>query len=405
MNILLLCNKSPYPPREGGPMAMNSVVSGLLEAGHKVKILAVNSEKYNVKEDDIPAEYREKTGIELVDFDLNVYIFPALKSLIKGESYHIRRFISDKMTEKIIEVLKADEYDIVQLETLFMCPYIETIREHSKARIVLRAHNIEHLIWKRIAQKTKFFAKRWYINQLTRTLREYELTAIGKVDGIAAITRKDATFFRANTIAPVIDIPFGVNPEEYEPKFEVNEKPSMFYIGSMNWMPNEEGVKWFIDSILPNVVKRIPDFKWRIAGRSMPEWLTTLNNPNIEIVGEVEDSKQFVRDNDIALIPLRSGSGIRVKIIEALAMGKAVITTDIGAEGIAYTEYENMIVASNNAKLEEGIFRLINNPQAAEELGRNARKLVEHTYDNRKIINRLILFYENIHPKREMTVI
>lgn len=384
---------------------MNSIVTGLLEAGHTVKILAVNSDKYKIAEDDIPADYREKTGIELVQLDLNVYFLPAIKNLIRKKSYHIQRFISKEFDKRLIHILEADSYDIVQLETLYMAPYIDTIREHSKAQIVLRAHNIEHLIWERIAQKTKFFAKRWYINELARTLKKYELDSINKVDGVAAITRKDAAFFRSMAAVPVIDIPFGVNPEDYQPKSEINGIPDFYYIGSMNWMPNEEGVRWFIDNIMEKIVERVPDFKWFIAGRNMPEWLTNLNNPNVEVIGEVDDATEFVRSHDIALIPLQSGSGIRIKIIEAMALGKAVITTDIGAEGIAYTEYENMIVADNKAKLEEGIFRLFNNPQLAEDMGRKARQLVDSTYDNRKIINRLILFYEQINPKTEITVI
>ena len=129
MNILLLCNKSPFPPSEGGPMAMNSIVNGLIEAGHKVKILAVNSEKYHIKEKDIPEAYRKKTGIELVDVDLRIKPIEAFKNLFSDESYHVKRFISPAFTKKLIEVLKKDRYDIVQLEMIYMAPYIETIRE------------------------------------------------------------------------------------------------------------------------------------------------------------------------------------------------------------------------------------------------------------------------------------
>ena len=131
MKILLLCNKSPYPALEGGPMAMNSIVTGLLEAGHQVKILAVNSKKYNVTLEDIPEDYRQKTGIELIDVDLRVRPFKALKNLFSKKSYHVERFISKNFTNRLVEVLQNDTYDVVQLETLFMAPYVETIRQHS----------------------------------------------------------------------------------------------------------------------------------------------------------------------------------------------------------------------------------------------------------------------------------
>ena len=115
MKILLLCNKPPYPALEGGPMAMNSIVTGLLEAGHEVKILAVNSAKYNVSMGDIPEDYRQKTGIELIDVDLRVKPLQAFKNLFTKKSYHVERFISKDFNNRLVEVLKQDIYDVVQL--------------------------------------------------------------------------------------------------------------------------------------------------------------------------------------------------------------------------------------------------------------------------------------------------
>ena len=406
MNILLLCNKSPYPPSEGGPMAMNSIVNGLIEAGHKVKILAVNSEKYHIKEKDIPKAYREKTAIELVDVDLRIKPIDALKNLFSDESYHVQRFISDNFKNKLIEILKKDKYDIVQLEMVYMAPYIETIRENSDAMIVLRAHNVEHLIWDRIAKKTKFPPKKWYINHLVRTLKKYELDVINKVDGIAAITYRDAAYFRGETAVPVIDIPYGVNPDDFKPKFEVKDKPTLYHIGSMNWMPNEEGISWFLNNIWDKLSKREPDLILNLAGRHMPKWLTKLKKKNINVLGEVPDAKEFIRSNDIAIVPLLSGSGIRIKIIESMAMGRTVITTMIGAEGIQYSEYENIIIADSPAKMVEVICKIIKEPKEAQRIGRNARKLVEEVYDNKKIIDRLMIFYDEISKtKKDITYI
>ena len=133
MNILMLCNKSPYPPQEGGPMAMNSIVTGLLNAGHKVKILSFNSEKYHIKKKDIPVSYRDKTGIELIDIDLRIKPIQALKNIIANKSYHVERFISPLFTKKLIETLQKEKFDIVQLEMIYMAPYIKTIRANSNA--------------------------------------------------------------------------------------------------------------------------------------------------------------------------------------------------------------------------------------------------------------------------------
>ena len=377
---------------------MNSIITGLLEAGHQVKILAINSEKYNVKESDIPEEYKRKTGIELIKVDLSVRPMKALFNLFTKKSYHVERFISERFKNKLAQLLEKEHFDVVQLEMLYMTPYVETIRAHSKAMIVLRAHNVEHKIWERIAKETKFFLKRWYINHLAKTLKEYELNALETVDGIAAITRKDAAFFRKYCSKPIIDIPYGVYPEQFTPKYEIEGKPKFYHIGSMNWMPNEEGIRWFIDEILAKTVEKVPNFVYHLAGRNMPEWLTTLDNPHIEVVGEVPDAKEFVAKHDVAIVPLLSGSGIRIKIIESMAMGKTVITTRVGAEGILYDEDGNIIIAENKAKMVEAIRAIDENPQIAVKIGQAARKLVEETYDNRKIIARLLMFYEQIRP-------
>ena len=398
MKILLLCNKPPYPASEGGPMAMNSIITGLLEAGHQVKILAVNSKKFNIKESDIPDEYRKKTGIELIDVDLSIRPLKAFTNLFTRKSYHVERFISKEFRERLIKVLEKEQFDVVQLEMLYMAPYVDDIRAHSKAMIVLRAHNVEHKIWERIAKETKFFIKRLYINHLAKTLKEYELNALETVDGIAAITRKDAAFFRKYCSKPIIDIPFGVYPEEFTPKYEIEGKPKFYHIGSMNWMPNVEGIHWFIDEVLPKTVEKVPNFVYHLAGRNMPEWLTTMKDPHINVIGEVPDAKEFVTHHDVAIVPLLSGSGIRIKIIESMALGKTVITTRVGAEGILYDEEVNIIIAENKAKMVEAIRSLNENPEVAVRIGQAARKLVEETYDNRKIIARLLMFYEQIKP-------
>ena len=405
MNILLLCNKSPYPPSEGGPMAMNSIVTGLIEAGHTVKVMAFNSDKYHVDIESIPEDYRKKTNIEFVNIDLRIKLFEAFKNLFSDESYHVKRFVSDEFNKRLIQVLEKEQFDIVQLEMIYMAPYIETIRKHSKATIVLRAHNVEHKIWERMAKKTVFFAKRWYINHLVRTLKKYEMGILEKVDGIAAITLTDAAYFRRVTVTPIIDLPFGVDIDKFNPVFEVGDTPTFYHIGSMNWMPNEEAIKWFLKNVWNEVHERIPEAKLYLAGRNMPKWLLKKKKKNIIVMGEVPDAHEFVNEHNIAIVPLLSGSGMRIKIIESMALGKAVITTLVGAEGIQYTECEDIIIADNVPKMVENICRLYQHPEEAEAIGLNARRLIEEVYDNKKIINRLEIFYNELRSKRVFTIL
>ena len=173
----------------------------------------------------------------------------------------------------------------------------------------------------------------------------------------------------------------------------------------MNWIPNEEGIRWFINHCLEAVVAKVPDFVFHLAGRNMPEWLKNNKNPHLNVIGEVADAKEFVANHDVAIVPLLSGSGIRIKIIESMAMGKTVITTMVGAEGVLYDEAVNIIIAENKAQMSEAIRRIDENPALAEAIGKAARKLVEEVYDNRKIIARLLMFYEQIKTSSKITFV
>ncbi|HOI32909.1 MAG: glycosyltransferase family 4 protein [Bacteroidales bacterium] len=396
MKVLFVCNKSPFPAHEGGPIAMKSIIDGLLKTGNQVKVLAVNSGKYNVDLKDIAAEVRENTGLTLVDVDLRIKPIGALKALLRNRSYHVERFISTSFKKELVRILDTETYDVVQLETVFMAPYIPIIRKHSKAVIVLRAHNIEHLIWKRLARQSMFLPKRFYLNHLSETLRQFELQSLNQVDGIAAITRKDASFFRGFTHKSVVDIPYSINTAKFVPVFEVAASPVFFHLGSMNWIPNQEGIKWMLDKVWPKVISKVPDARFVLAGRFMPDWLLSYKAPGVEVIGEVEDATDFVQKNHIAVVPLLSGSGIRIKIIEAMALGKTVVTTNVGAEGINFTDRYDIFIADDAAKMAALMVLLFQHPEKAYNCGVTARKLVEEQHNSDKVNARLLKFYNNL---------
>jgi len=417
MKILFLCNKSPWPPKEGGPMAMNMFIEGLLEAGHQVKVLAVNSFKYHISVKDIPSSYQKKTGIELIELDLRVKPFPAFLNLFTHESYHVKRFVSESFRIRLIETLTAHEFDIVQLETLFMCPYIDTIRKHSGAKIVLRAHNIEHLIWQRVSEESKNPLKKWYLRHLAGTLKNFEVNVIQDVDGIVAISPTDAKYFEECVLEqgqmqnakckmqnakskppyiPVIDIPFGIDPVNYINLPDPGEFPSLFSLGSMNWIPNQEGIRWFLHHVWPDVHNQFPDLKYYLAGREMPEWMRLLNTPNVIVLGEVEDARDFLASKSIMIVPLFSGSGIRIKILEGMAIGKTIISTSVGAEGILYTNRENILIADAPCEFFEMISICVKDLALCKKVGQQARMLIETNYNTEILIRKLLAFYQQL---------
>jgi len=396
LSILFICNKSPWPAREGGPIAMNNLIEGLANAGHLVKVLAINTNKYAVDPQEIPSDYRELTQIELGYIDLSVRPMDAFLNLFTSKSYHVQRFVSRDFDNLLRKVLMADCYDIVQIETLFMSPYLDTIRELSKAKIVLRAHNIEHRVWKRVASITKNPLKKAYLNHLSATLEDYEKNILNQYDGIVPISPVDAPFFMEHTKKPVLALPTGIHPEKLKMKPSGQPEHALYHIGAMNWMPNEEGIRWFIDRVWPVVHKRLPELKIHLAGREMPPWLEQLQMDNVVIEGEVDDAYEFIQSKSILIAPLFSGSGIRIKIIEGMAMGKAVISTSIGAEGINYTHGKNILIADTAHDFAEAIYTLFTDPKKTGKLGMAAQELILQEHNTPKIIHQLVNFYQHI---------
>jgi len=396
LKILFICNKSPWPPKEGGSMAMNNLIEGLLGAGARVRVLAVESEKYQVASEKIPADYRQKTRIEFVHLDLAVKFIPAFLNLFSRQSYHVKRFISHAFERKLTEILQRETFDIIQIETLFMAPYLETVRKYSTARVVLRAHNIEHLIWKRMALSSRNPARKFYLKHLFSTLENYEKKILDGFDAILPITEKDATFFKTYCQKPVKTIPFGINLKDYSVSGDQHVERALYHIGAMNWMPNEEGIRWFLKRVWPQLRQKFPALKLYLAGRAMPRWLLNLKMENIIVAGEVPDARAFILSKSTGIVPLFSGSGVRIKIIESMALGKAVVSTRTGAEGIAYTDGENILIADTAMEFVSAISRLYKNPGEEIRVGQNARRFVETKYDNRKIIGELQAFYREI---------
>lgn len=393
MKVLQICNKPPYPPVDGGTIAMNSVTQGLLEEGCEVKVLSIATNKHPVNRDHMTDEYVRQTGFEWVKVDLNIHPMAALVALLCGESYHVTRYISKEFDEKLKEILQKETFDVIQLEGLFITPYVPTIRALSKGKIVLRAHNIENQIWKRFAKGTRNPLKRWYLKHLAMSLDAYEREHCNDYDALACITDNDATQFRKmGCRKPISVIPFGINAEVVENA--VVEENSLFHIGSMDWMPNLEGVNWFLEEVWPKVHQAIPSVKLYLAGRRMPQSLMNKQIEGVKVVGEVADAAYFIGTKEINVVPLLSGSGIRVKIIEAMSMGKTVITTAVGAEGINYTDGENILIANTAEEYVKQIGRCVADKEFCHRIGQNAFNLILNEYGNRALIKKFLQLYE-----------
>lgn len=397
MRILQICNKPPFPAVDGGAIAMNNTTQGLINNGHKVSVLAITTPKHPVSEDSLPKEYLEKTNFKSVFIDTSIKLKDAFFNLFTNKSYNIERFISVNFTKQLQKTLKDNDFDIVIIESLFVAPYITTIKSLSDAKIVLRAHNVEHKIWERISANTKNPFKKSYINLLAKRLKSYEIETFGDIDGIAAMTKVDEKQFKKLGFQKDITaIPTGyiVNQEGQLQK-QVEEN-SIFHIASMDWLPNIEGVNWFLDNVWNNVHTNFPKANLYLAGREMPDEYYNLNLKNVVTVGKVKSAKEFYLSKKIMIVPVLSGSGMRIKIIEGMALGKVIISTTIGAEGIKCTSGKNIIIADTPEEFANAIEKCLTNPEYCNEIGNNAKDLISSQYSNDQISKTLISFFEDL---------
>lgn len=398
MKVLQLCNKPPYPSVDGGTLAMNGITQGLLAAGCEVRVLSVCSDKHPVLGSRMTEDYIKATHFEAVHVDLGIHLLDAGVSWLCGESYHVKRFISKDFSAKLRVILQEEEFDVVHVESVFLTPYLPLIRKYSNAPVFLRAHNVEHLIWKRVAQSERNPLKRSYLKHLSLTLRAYECEHVNEYDGVIPITNKDAAVLRElGCRKPMEAIPFGVQPADVA---SVPVEPNtLYHLGSMDWIPNQEGVQWFLDKVWPKVHQMLPQLTLYLAGRKMPEEMMNLHVEGVRVVGEVPDAMAFMASKQINVVPLLSGSGIRVKIIEALSAGKVVVTTSIGAEGINYTDGKDLLIADTPDQFVEQLQRCVENAEFCNEVSRNAINLVLHEYDNTLLTERLLQFYQRVLDK------
>ena len=399
MKVLQLCIKPPYPPVDGGTMAMAGVTRWLLREGCEVKVLTMETDKHPLRAEQLTASYREATGIESVYVDLGVKVIPAGVAMLCGESYNVRRYRSEAFAKKLREVLQTGMFDVVHVESVFLTPYVPLIRKHSQAKVILRAHNVEHLIWRSMAQSTRRGLRRWYLKHLSLTLRAYEVEHINDYDGVVCITHGDADFFRDNGCRrPVTVIPFGVESgqcRESGVRCDV-EHASVYHIGAMDWMPNQEGVRWLLDEVWPVVRREVPEARLYLAGRKMPvRWMENVIE-GVVVVGEADDARRFAADKQICVVPLLSGSGIRVKIIEAMSMGKAVVATTVAAQGIGYTDGEDILIADTPEQFAHQIASLVGDEARCRRIGDAAARLVADKYDDETLSRRLVQFYQEI---------
>ncbi|MEM9884415.1 MAG: glycosyltransferase family 4 protein [Bacteroidota bacterium] len=398
MRLLQLCKKFPYPLKDGESLAVSYLSSAMKDLGCEVTLLSMNTTKHYFDLSQLPSSYNHYKAIHTVKVDNRLKAKDAFLNLFTTTSYHVSRFISNNFKNRLIRLLETEKYDVVQLETLYLAPYIPTIRKYTTAPIVMRAHNIEHEIWERVAENSRFLPIKYYLKYLTNKLKKYEIKRLGDYDLLVAITKRDLELYRTlGYKGKAIVTPVGVDKRKYHPDYKsFQQPPSISFIGSLDWIPNQEGLIWFLERVWKKLQISHPNLELHIAGRHAPKSILELKESGVIVHGEVADAKAFINQHSIMIVPLQSGSGIRVKILEGMALGKVVVTTNVGSEGIAASNGKEIMVADSPDAFLSCIETCIEHQNKLEQVGRQARRLIEQEFDTLEIAAALVGAYQKL---------
>jgi polysaccharide biosynthesis protein PslH len=388
--ILQITNRLPYPLNDGGNIATYHVTKYLHRFGHKVILASLNTRKHYQD----PSTLADIATVYTTDLDTTLTPLGLLKGLFSKTPYNIDRFISSEFSAQLAEIVTKEKPDIIHLEGIYLAVYLEALRKKTSVPMVLRSHNVEYEIWKRTAENEKNIFKKIYLEQLSRKIEAFEKEKMHLFDGIMAITGRDRQFYQKNNYKGAIQtIPAGVDLEAIHPSEINNTGISLCFLGSMEWMPNVQGIEWYLEKIWPALYQKYPALTLHIAGKSMSEEMKIRKIQGVQFHGMVPDAAAFLNQHAIMIVPLLSGGGMRLKIVEAMAHGRCVLSTSIGAEGIEAKDSEEIVIADTPAEFISRTEELITGKLSAQTIGYNAQKLVQEKYSWEKLVRGIEKFY------------
>jgi len=368
MKVLHISNKPIYPIVDGGCVAMSKMLTNLSMIAENTHHIFINTPKHPFKSGAYPAEITLPLAPEHTFIDTSIQLFPALFALISGVNYNLKRFHTAAIEKQLNHYIQEASFDLIVLESLFLASYISTIRKVSNARIIVRAHNVEHELWEQQAVETNNFLKKWYLGSLAKSLKKAEIRLLNSADQIWTITNEDALKLSElgveksiHTIPVAMDIP--TESVDYS-------QADFFHLGSLNWSPNQLAVQTLITNYWPKLRGQTTSHL-HIAG-SFSESITIQEQKGIIVHGFVEDVALFMRSHGILASPVRTGSGVRIKLLEALALGVPCITTSIGAVGID-PGANVLIIANSEEEWIQALLQLSQSQSTRMYLGENAR--------------------------------
>lgn len=397
VKILLIAKRIPFPPNSGYPIVVYNTIKGLLQLGANISLFSLNPQRGHIELDDITDPIFEQITHYTAELNTAVNIWDAFFNIFTNESYNVSRYFDEDAARQLENILKENSFDIIQFEGLFVVPYLDIVKANSQAKLIYRAHNIEFTLWERLALSEKFLIRRKYLAFLAERLRAYETEQINRFHHIFAISEPDRqSILRFGCKVPVTVFPVAIDVSKYKIDPAKTSFPTLFHLGAMDWRPNQEGLEWFLDDIWPDIEKLNKDLRFYIAGKNMQKHFFEYDSDNLIVEGEVFDAVEFMNSKAIMIVPLITATGMRVKIIEGMAMSKCIIATTAAAEGINCKHGHNILIADTADEFYRYILQCIINPNRWREIGENARKTVTEEHNITQIAGNMLRIYQNL---------
>jgi len=305
------------------------------------------------------------------------------QNLFSSLPYFMKKYESAGMRREIEERTRgaARQFDVLVCD--FLMPAIN-VPERVPCATVLFQHNVEALIWRRHYEVQANPFKKLYLSGQWLKARAFERDMCKRFDGVVAVSREDAELMRRDYgLAAVADVPTGVDTDFFRPRgAETIEPHAMVFTGSMDWLPNEDAIRYFTEEIMPRVRASVPEATLTVVGRNPYPSLLELSrrDPSIIVTGRVEDVRPFMERAPVYIVPLRVGGGTRLKIYEAMAMEKAIVSTSVGAEGLPVEDGKELLLADTPEDFAAAVVRLMRDAGAARELGARAGRAVREKF-------------------------
>jgi glycosyltransferase involved in cell wall biosynthesis len=401
LRVLVIDEGIPYPPNAGKPLRTWNLLRRLAWR-HSVCLVCYG------RSDESGAAEVMKAGIDLrlvepKDTPLGWKLYLQLFiNIFSRFPFSVAKPYSRSFQDQVDALLKDKRWDLIQCE---WTPYARFVSNHPQVPVLIATHNVESQIWARRAANAKNpFAKLFFRTQEWKMLK-FERRALLRASAATVVSDLDFATIQNWGVTNVHLVTNGVDLDAYRPIAVAEHEDELLFLASLDWYPNADALHYFVENIFPIVRARRPNAILRIVGRKAPQSMIRQYSglPGIDFVGEVAEVGSYLARAAVIVVPLKIGGGSRIKILEALAAGKAIVATTIGAEGLNVSSGEHLLIADSPSGFAAAIEDLLLSPSLRHRLGKNGRQLVSERYSWDRIADTLESVWYNL-SEREVSV-